>query len=62
MQCKTCDRSGTICDCKNPSLLWCDKRVCRGKVCPDCGGKSSAMVSEIRPHSTDRVPHPVNKT
>lgn len=42
--CKTCDDNGVLCKCANPSRMWCDKRVCKGRTCPDCQGKSEPMV------------------
>jgi hypothetical protein len=46
-RCKTCDSNGIICHCKNPSRVWCDKRVCRGHTCQDCNGKSEPMVRDF---------------
>lgn len=46
-RCKTCDNDGFICKCANPSRMWCDKKVCRGKTCPECDGKSEPMVRDF---------------
>lgn len=46
-RCKTCDDNGVLCKCANPSRMWCDKLVCRGRTCPDCGGKSEPRVRDV---------------